>query len=84
MIPGNRMRVLLVDDDEPKRDQLRRDLERDGYDVEGTPCGMAGIHKAFAFWPDVIVLFCKAWKAFETIVRANGYLKHMEIIVCHA
>ena len=82
MIPGNRLRVLLVDADADRRDGIRRDLERSGYDVDVTEPG-AAITRALQYWPDLIVVRSDR-KRFEAMLHSNPYLTHMRVIRCHA
>jgi CheY-like chemotaxis protein len=55
MLAG-RARVLVVDDDDASRDVLRMVLEDDGYEVATAADGAAGLGRAVAFAPDVILL----------------------------
>ena len=55
-MPGERVRVLVVDDDAAICELLRLALEDDGYEVATAANGAAGLGRAVAFAPDVILL----------------------------
>jgi CheY-like chemotaxis protein len=48
--------VLVIDDEELVRTQLRRSLERRGYDVEEANDGMSGVAAAARLTPDVMII----------------------------
>jgi CheY-like chemotaxis protein len=49
-------RILLVEDNDTLRSALRLVLERWGHTVEEADDGLAGVHKALAWRPDVLVV----------------------------
>ena len=49
-------RILLIEDNEPNRDMLRRRLERRGYAVTATTDGASGLAAAAAYRPDLILM----------------------------
>jgi DNA-binding response OmpR family regulator len=49
-------RVLIVEDDPNVAEVVARYLERDGYDVETVTDGAAGLQRALAALPDLVVL----------------------------
>lgn len=82
MIPGNPLRILLVDADVGRRERVSRDLERSGYDVDVSDPGRAAITRALQYWPDVIVVHGDR-KRFEARLHRNPYLTHIRVIRCH-
>jgi DNA-binding response OmpR family regulator len=52
----SRSRVLVVDDDEVARDQLRGVLERAGHEVSEAQDGRAGLRELYAKPPDLVIL----------------------------
>jgi len=56
MTADRRLRVLLVDDDGPQLEMMRRILSSEGFDVETTesPIGVSNLARKFS--PDVILL----------------------------
>lgn len=55
-LPGRGKVVLIIDDDEATRDLLQRLLIKQGYAVETAEDGAAGLQRARALHPDVILL----------------------------
>jgi len=53
---GNNPRVLVVEDDEPIADVLRRSLRNEGYDVRAAADGVEALAVAEQFVPDLVVL----------------------------
>lgn len=51
-----RLRVLVIDDDEVARAQLRVTLERGGYEVSEAQDGREGLRKLYAKPPDLVIL----------------------------
>jgi CheY-like chemotaxis protein len=49
-------RILLVEDNDSLRYALRAALERWGHTVEEADDGLAGVHKAVSWKPDVVVV----------------------------
>jgi DNA-binding NarL/FixJ family response regulator len=56
MDSGTTLRVLIVDDHDLFRTGLRALLEEEGFDVADSTGGAAGIRRARAFAPDVVVM----------------------------
>jgi CheY-like chemotaxis protein len=50
------VRVLVVDDEPPIRDLMRRVLEDDGYEVATAANGAEALHRVAGFAPNVILL----------------------------
>jgi PAS domain S-box-containing protein len=48
--------ILIIEDDEPTRDMMRRTLEKEGWMVSEAENGRAGLQKIADFEPDVILL----------------------------
>lgn len=79
--PGAPLRVQLADADREWRERIQRDLVRAGFDCECSGPGIAAIHHAFQYWPDVIVVRRGAARMRKRL-DGNGYLKHMHLICC--
>jgi DNA-binding response OmpR family regulator len=54
--PGRLVRVLVIDDEEPIGELVRGYLEREGWSVDVETDGEAGLARAVADRPDVVVL----------------------------
>jgi two-component system response regulator MprA len=50
------VRILIVDDDRPVREALRRALSLAGYEVEALADGESALERVFASTPDAVVL----------------------------
>jgi signal transduction histidine kinase/CheY-like chemotaxis protein len=55
-VPGEPLRVLLVEDDADAREALRLMLELDGHEVHQAASGESGVETAVRFAPDVILV----------------------------
>ena len=53
---GSFRRILIIDDDPTVRELMRRQLERDGFEVHSASDGKDGINKARSLKPDLITL----------------------------
>jgi|SRR5215469_13161106 CheY-like chemotaxis protein len=81
-------RILIVDDNEMNRDTLSRRLERKGYTITLAVDGGAGVDKAAAEVPDLILMdmslpVLDGWEATRR-VKANPLTKHIPVIALTA
>src|SRR5436305_1231154 len=53
---GSMQSVLLIDDDESLRDTIAVMLEQDGFTTEQASDGRAGLERALAFKPDLLLV----------------------------
>jgi len=81
-------RILIVEDNEMNRDMLSRRLERKGYSISMAVDGGAGVEKAAAEKPDLILMdmslpVIDGWEATRR-VKANPETKHIPVIALTA
>ena len=81
-------RILIVEDNEMNRDMLSRRLERKGYTITMAVDGGAGVEKAAAEIPDLILMdmslpVLDGWEATRR-VKANPLTKHIPVIALTA
>jgi len=81
-------RILIVEDNEMNRDMLSRRLERKGYSISMAVDGGAGVEKAAAEIPDVILMdmslpVLDGWEATRR-VKANPQTRHIPVIALTA
>jgi two-component system, cell cycle response regulator DivK len=81
-------RILIVEDNEMNRDMLSRRLERKGYSIAMAMDGGAGVEKAIAEKPDLILMdmslpVIDGWEATRR-VKANPETKHIPVIALTA
>jgi two-component system cell cycle response regulator DivK len=81
-------RILIVEDNEMNRDMLSRRLERKGYSITMAVDGGAGVEKATAEIPDLILMdmslpVLDGWEATRR-VKANPQTKHIPVIALTA
>ena len=81
-------RILIVEDNEMNRDMLSRRLERKGYTISMAMDGGAGVEKAAAEIPDLILMdmslpVLDGWEATRR-VKANPLTKHIPVIALTA
>jgi two-component system, cell cycle response regulator DivK len=81
-------RILIVEDNEMNRDMLSRRLERKGYSISMAVDGGAGVEKAAAEIPDLILMdmslpVLDGWEATRR-VKANPQTKHIPVIALTA
>jgi two-component system, cell cycle response regulator DivK len=81
-------RILIVEDNEMNRDMLSRRLERKGYSIAMAVDGGAGVEKAIAEKPDLILMdmslpVIDGWEATRR-VKANPETKHIPVIALTA
>jgi CheY-like chemotaxis protein len=82
------MRILIVEDNEMNRDMLSRRLERKGYSITMAVDGGAGVEKAIAEVPNLILMdmslpVLDGWEATRR-VKANPQTKHIPVIALTA
>ena len=81
-------RILIVEDNEMNRDMLSRRLQRKGYEISMAVDGGAGVEKAVAEVPDLILMdmslpVLDGWEATRR-VKANPKTKHIPVIALTA
>ena len=81
-------RILIVEDNEMNRDMLSQRLERRGYSVSMAVDGGAGVDKALAEKPDLILMdmslpVMDGWEATRR-VKANPETQHIPVIALTA
>jgi two-component system, cell cycle response regulator DivK len=81
-------RILIVEDNEMNRDMLSRRLERKGYSIAIAMDGGAGVEKALAEKPDLILMdmslpVIDGWEATRR-VKSNPETKHIPVIALTA
>jgi CheY-like chemotaxis protein len=81
-------RILIVEDNEMNRDMLSRRLERKGYSISMAVDGGAGVEKAVAEKPDLILMdmslpVMDGWEATRR-VKAHPETKHIPVIALTA
>jgi two-component system cell cycle response regulator DivK len=81
-------RILIVEDNEMNRDMLSRRLERKGYSIAMAVDGGAGVEKAVAEIPDLILMdmslpVLDGWEATRR-VKANAGTRHIPVIALTA
>jgi len=81
-------RILIVEDNEMNRDMLSRRLERKGYSISMAVDGGAGVEKAGAEVPDLILMdmslpVLDGWEATRR-VKGNPQTKHIPVIALTA
>jgi two-component system cell cycle response regulator DivK len=81
-------RILIVEDNEMNRDMLSRRLERKGYSITMAVDGGAGVEKAIAEIPDIILMdmslpVLDGWEATRR-VKAAPETKHIPVIALTA
>jgi two-component system cell cycle response regulator DivK len=81
-------RILIVEDNEMNRDMLSRRLERKGYSISMAVDGGAGVEKAAAEIPDLILMdmslpVLDGWEATRR-VKANPRTRHIPVIALTA
>ena len=81
-------RILIVEDNEMNRDMLSRRLERKGYSVSMAVDGGAGVEKATAEKPDLILMdmslpVMDGWEATRQ-VKGNPETRHIPVIALTA
>jgi two-component system cell cycle response regulator DivK len=82
------MRILIVEDNEMNRDMLSRRLERKGYSITMAVDGGAGVEKAIAEIPNLILMdmslpVLDGWEATRR-VKANPQTRHIPVIALTA
>ncbi len=81
-------RLLVVDDDETNRDILKRQLERQGYQVETAPGGKEAIRRLGEASFDVLLLdiVMPGMDGFQVLseMKAHPRLRHVPVIVISA
>jgi len=81
-------RILIVEDNEMNRDMLSRRLERKGYSITMAVDGGAGVEKAIAEIPNLILMdmslpVLDGWEATRR-VKANPQTRHIPVIALTA
>ena len=81
-------RILIVEDNEMNRDMLSQRLERRGYSITMAVDGGAGVEKALAEKPDLILMdmslpVIDGWEATRR-VKANPETQHIPVIALTA
>ena len=81
-------RILIVEDNEMNRDMLSRRLTRKGYAITMAVDGGAGVEKAVAEIPDLILMdmslpVLDGWEATRR-VKANPATKHIPVVALTA
>lgn len=81
-------RILIVEDNEMNRDMLSRRLERKGYSISMAVDGGAGVDKAIAEKPDLILMdmslpVLDGWEATRR-VKAHPDTLHIPVIALTA
>jgi CheY-like chemotaxis protein len=81
-------RILVVEDNEENRDSLTRRLERRGFEVLAATDGKAGVEKAKAEKPDLILMDMNmpemdGWEATRQI-KADPALANVKVIALTA
>ena len=81
-------RILIVEDNEMNRDMLSRRLERKGYSISMAVDGGAGVEKAIAEKPDLILMdmslpVLDGWEATRR-VKAHPETLHIPVIALTA
>jgi len=81
-------KILIVEDNEMNRDMLSRRLERKGYAITMAVDGGAGVEKAIAEVPNLILMdmslpVLDGWEATRR-VKANPETKHIPVIALTA
>jgi len=81
-------RILIVEDNEMNRDMLSRRLERKGYSISMAVDGGAGVEKASAEIPSLILMdmslpVLDGWEATRR-VKANPQTRHIPVIALTA
>lgn len=81
-------KILIVEDNEPNRDMLRRRLERKGYGVVCAVDGPQGVMMATDERPDIILMDVAlgdmdGWEATKAI-HANPQTSHIPVIALTA
>lgn len=71
--------VLIVEDDAPIRESLRRVLENSGYEVTVAADGQKAVEEFSAHEADIVILDLNlpikaGWEAFEVLTRTNPLL----------
>ncbi len=83
--PGS---VLIIEDDEPSRELLRRLLERDGWEADEAPNALIGLEKVAEAIPSLILLdlMMPEMDGFEFVsrLRANERYRSIPIVVLTA
>jgi two-component system cell cycle response regulator DivK len=82
------MKILIVEDNEMNRDMLSRRLERKGYSISMAVDGGAGVEKASAEIPSLILMdmslpVLDGWEATRR-VKANPQTRHIPVIALTA
>ena len=82
------MKILIVEDNEMNRDMLSRRLERKGYSITMAVDGGAGVEKAIAEVPNLILMdmslpVLDGWEATRR-VKANPQTRHIPVIALTA
>jgi two-component system cell cycle response regulator DivK len=82
------MKILIVEDNEMNRDMLSRRLERKGYSITMAVDGGAGVDKAIAEVPNLILMdmslpVLDGWEATRR-VKANPQTRHIPVIALTA
>jgi CheY-like chemotaxis protein len=82
------MRILIVEDNEMNRDMLSRRLERKGYSITMAVDGGAGVEKAIAEIPNIILMdmslpVLDGWEATRR-VKAHPQTKNIPVIALTA
>lgn len=81
-------RILIVEDNEMNRDMLSRRLERKGYSISMAVDGGAGVEKAGAEIPDLILMdmslpVLDGWEATRR-VKGSPQTRHIPVIALTA
>ena len=81
-------KILLVEDNEMNRDMLSRRLERKGYRVVVAEDGQAGVDKAAAELPDLVLMdmslpVLDGWEATRRL-KASAATGHIPVIALTA
>jgi two-component system, cell cycle response regulator DivK len=82
------MRILIVEDNEMNRDMLSRRLERKGYSITMAVDGGAGVERAIAEIPNIILMdmslpVLDGWEATRR-VKAHPQTKNIPVIALTA
>jgi two-component system, cell cycle response regulator DivK len=81
-------RILIIEDNEMNRDMLSRRLKRSGYSITMAVDGGAGVERAIAEIPNLILMdmslpVLDGWEATRR-VKANPETKHIPVIALTA
>jgi CheY-like chemotaxis protein len=88
MEPNQKIKVLLVDDDQNVRNVLRDAIQAYGFEVYDAADGQSGLAKAFEVHPDVIMLDIMmpnmdGWQVLNTL-RQDPWGKNAQVIMLTA